>query len=79
VGFVGLIIPHVVRQQIGVAHRRVVPYSFVLGALFLAWADVAARTVLPGQELPVGILTALCGGPFFLALLRTGAYRFGAV
>lgn len=79
VGFVGLIVPHVVRQYTGVSHRRVVPYSFVLGALFLAWADVAARTVLPGQELPVGILTALCGGPFFLALLRTGAYRFGAV
>ena len=77
VGFVGLIVPHVVRRFTGVTHRRLVPASFVVGALFLGWADIAARTLLPAQELPVGILTALCGGPFFLALLRSGAYRFG--
>ena len=78
VGFVGLIVPHIVRRFTGVTHRRLVPASFVIGALFLAMADLAARTLLPVQELPVGILTALCGGPFFLALLRTGAYRFGS-
>lgn len=77
VGFVGLIVPHVVRRFTGVTHRRLVPTSFAVGALFLAWADIAARSLLPAQELPVGILTALCGGPFFLALLRSGAYRFG--
>jgi iron complex transport system permease protein len=49
----------------------------VAGAIFLCWADLAARTLLPGQELPVGILTALCGVPFFLVLLRRRAYQFG--
>ncbi|HLT47996.1 MAG TPA: iron ABC transporter permease [Rubricoccaceae bacterium] len=70
IGFVGLIVPHAVRFGVGAAHRRVVPLAFLLGALFLLLADLAARTVLPGQELPVGILTALCGVPFFLVLLR---------
>ena len=77
IGFVGLIVPHAVRLLVGVAHRRLVPLSFLVGAIFLIWADVAARTALPAQELPVGILTALCGVPFFLVLLRQGAYRFG--
>jgi len=78
IGFVGLIVPHAVRLTVGVTHRRLVPLSFVVGALFLLWADIAARSVLPGQELPVGILTALCGVPFFLVLLRTGNYQFGS-
>lgn len=77
IGFVGLIIPHAVRLTVGVTHRRLVPLSFVVGAIFLLWADVAARSLLPGQELPVGVLTAICGVPFFLALLRTGRYQFG--
>lgn len=70
IGFVGLIVPHAVRLAAGVPHRRVVPLAFAAGAVFLVLADLAARTVLPGQELPVGVLTALCGVPFFLALLR---------
>lgn len=77
IGFVGLIVPHAVRLLVGVPHRRLVPLSFVAGAIFLCWADLAARTILPGQELPVGILTALCGVPFFLVLLRQRAYQFG--
>lgn len=77
IGFVGLIIPHAVRLLAGVPHRRLVPLSFLAGALFLCWADLAARTLLPAQELPVGILTALCGVPFFLALLRQRRYQFG--
>jgi len=70
IGFVGLIVPHAVRFVVGVGHRRVVPLSFAAGALFLVWADLAARTLLPDQEVPVGVLTALCGVPFFLVLLR---------
>jgi iron complex transport system permease protein len=77
IGFVGLIVPHAVRLLVGVPHRRLVPLSFLGGALFLCWADLAARTVLPAQELPVGILTALCGVPFFLVLLRRRSYEFG--
>src|SRR5690606_6274276 len=70
IGFVGLIVPHAVRFVAGVSHRRLVPLAFGVGAVFLVWADLAARTLLPAQELPVGVLTALCGVPFFLALLR---------
>ena len=77
IGFVGLIVPHAVRLLVGVPHRRLVPLSFLTGAIFLCWADLAARTVLPAQEVPVGILTALCGVPFFLVLLRRRNYHFG--
>lgn len=77
IGFVGLIIPHVVRLLVGVSHRRVIPLSFGLGAVFLIWSDVAARSLLPSLDIPVGIVTAVCGVPFFLALLRTSEYRFG--
>lgn len=74
IGFVGLIVPHAVRLVAGATHARLVPFAFAGGALFLLLADLAARTVLPGQEVPVGVLTAICGVPFFLALLR----RFGS-
>ncbi|NNE36345.1 MAG: iron ABC transporter permease [Rhodothermales bacterium] len=77
IGFVGLVIPHIVRLLVGVAHHRVLPLSFGLGAVFLMWSDLVARSVLPSQDIPVGIVTAVCGVPFFLALLRTSEYRFG--
>lgn len=70
IGFVGLIVPHAVRFLTGPAHARLVPIAFAAGAIFLVWADLAARMILPAQELPVGVLTAICGVPFFLALLR---------
>ncbi|HEY5565165.1 MAG TPA: iron ABC transporter permease, partial [Rhodothermia bacterium] len=70
IGFVGLIIPHAVRLISGVTHRRLVPVSYAFGAVFLVWADLAARALIPHEELPVGILTAICGVPFFLVLLR---------
>ena len=77
IGFVGLIVPHAVRTVVGVTHRRLVPLSFLAGALFLLWADVAARVLLPAEELPVGVITAFCGVPFFLVLLRRSKYGFG--
>jgi iron complex transport system permease protein len=70
IGFVGLIVPHVARLLWGPDYRRLVPLAVILGAAFLLLADVAARVVLAPQELPVGILTALAGAPFFLWLLR---------
>jgi iron complex transport system permease protein len=70
IGFVGLIIPHAVRLISGATHRRLVPVSYAVGAVFLVWADLAARALIPHEELPVGILTAICGVPFFLVLLR---------
>lgn len=70
IGFVGLIVPHATRTLVGVSHRRVVPAAFFAGGLFLVWADLLARSLIPGQDLPVGIVTALAGVPFFLVLLR---------
>lgn len=77
IGFVGLMIPHIVRLLVGSDHRRVVPVSLFLGAIFIVWADVLARTVLAPEELPIGVVTALCGGPFFIWLLRRSSYSFG--
>jgi iron complex transport system permease protein len=73
IGFVGLIVPHGVRLVAGVTNRRVVPLSLLFGAAFLTLADVAARTVQSPAELPIGVVTALIGAPFFLAILRTRA------
>jgi iron complex transport system permease protein len=70
IGFVGLVIPHVVRLLIGVDYRWVLPYAALAGAIFLVLADLAARLLLRPLELPVGIMTALIGGPFFVYLVR---------
>jgi iron complex transport system permease protein len=75
IGFVGLIVPHVLRLVLGPDHRLLVPASFLGGAVFLVWADTLARTVLGPTELPVGVVTALGGGPFFLWLLRRDLRR----
>ena len=70
IGFVGLIAPHVARMLWGVDYRSLLPLSMLLGAGFLILADMSARTVVSPAELPVGIVTAFCGAPFFLYLLR---------
>ncbi len=69
IGFVGLIIPHIVRGIVGTNHKKVIPLSIVIGALFLVWADVLARTLVSGSELPIGIFTALVGAPFFIYIV----------
>ncbi len=69
IGFIGIIIPHMVRLIVGADHRLVLPVSTFVGAAFLVLCDAVARTVLAPLELPVGIITALIGGPFFLWLL----------
>lgn len=70
IGFVGLVIPHVVRLFAGVDYRWILPYAALTGAIFLVISDVAARLILRPLELPVGIMTALIGGPFFIYLVR---------
>ncbi len=70
IGFVGLIIPHVVRILLGPNHSRLVPASFMVGAIFLVWADTLARSIIAPSELPIGVITAFCGAPFFIYLLR---------
>jgi len=69
IGFVGLILPHAVRFLVGSRHRALLPLSALAGAIFLVWADTGARTLFDPRELPVGILTALVGGPVFAVLM----------
>lgn len=71
IGFIGIVVPHLVRLLVGADHRLVLPASALFGAAFLVACDVAARTLLAPVELPVGVITALIGGPFFLWLLVT--------
>ncbi len=76
IGFVGLVLPHAVRMLAGPSNRALLPLSALAGALFLVLADTAARTVFDPREIPVGIVTALIGAPFFILLLlrrRSGA------
>ncbi|MGW7160082.1 FecCD family ABC transporter permease [Paenibacillus taichungensis] len=70
IGFIGLAVPHIARSITGSDYRWVVPYSAVLGALLLLTADIGARFVLPGQEIPVGVVTAFFGAPFLIYLAQ---------
>ena len=70
IGFVGLIVPHTVRLVAGPDHRRLVTASALAGAAFLVLADSVARTIIAPREVPIGVITAMLGGPFFLGLLR---------
>jgi len=69
IGFVGIVVPHLIRLMVGVDHRIVLPASALFGAAFLIGCDLIARTVLAPVEVPVGVVTAMLGGPFFLWLL----------
>ena len=70
IGFVGLMIPHIVRLIVGGDYARVLPVSAICGAIFLVWADIFARTVMAPDDIPIGIITGLIGGVFFVWLLR---------
>ncbi len=76
IGFVGLIVPHIMRLIIGPDHRYLLPASLIFGAILLLFADTASRTIIAPAEIPVGIVTALIGAPFFIALLRK-RHRYG--
>jgi len=69
IGFVGLMVPHIVRMLVGGDYARVLPGSALIGAVFLLWADIAARTVMAPEDMPIGIVTGLIGGVFFVWLL----------
>jgi len=75
IGFVGLIVPHVTRLLFGPDHRLLLPASALVGGIFLVAADTAARSLSASSEVPVGVVTALCGGPFFVYLLRRQGAR----
>ena len=70
VGYVGLIVPHLVRLTVGSDNRLVVPFSAIAGAILVVFADTIARTAIAPRELPVGAITALIGAPLFIYLLR---------
>ncbi|WP_110955787.1 FecCD family ABC transporter permease [Anaerosinus massiliensis] len=76
-GFVGLVIPHAVRCIVGADHRRLMPGVLLVGAIFLIWADVLSRVLLRSGDLPIGIITALIGAPFFMWLLFRRSFNFG--
>lgn len=77
IAFVGLVVPHVVRMLLGPAHRTLIVASALGGAVLMVFADLLARTVVPGAELPIGLLTSLVGGPFFFFLLWRQRRRAG--
>lgn len=77
IGFIGLIVPHVARLFFGTDHKKIIPVSAVLGATILIWADVAARIIIKGNEIPVGIVISLIGSPIFVYLLVSKEYGFG--
>jgi iron complex transport system permease protein len=70
IGFVGLIVPHCVRMLFGASHRRLLPASMVLGAMFMIFCDSISRTIIAPSEVPVGVITAVFGAPYFIFLLH---------
>ncbi|MEG1310753.1 MAG: iron ABC transporter permease [Romboutsia sp.] len=77
IGFVGLIIPHIVRMIFGTDHKKIIPIAAILGAIFLIWADVLSRIIIKGSEIPIGILTSVIGAPCFIWLMIKNSYGFG--
>lgn len=77
IGFIGLMVPHIVRLAVGSDHRRVLPAAAISGAILLVWVDLLARTAIAPQEMPVGVVTSLIGAPFFLWLMRRKRNAFG--
>jgi len=77
IGFVGLIIPHVVRILVGTDHKKLIPVSCLMGAILLVWADVLCRVMIDGTELPIGILISMIGAPCFIYLMAKKSYGFG--
>ncbi|MEI5989865.1 fecD [Enterococcus termitis] len=77
IGFVGLIIPHIVRGLIGSDHKRLLPIVALSGALFMIWADVLSRIMIPNVELPIGIITSVIGAPLFIYIIVKKGYNFG--
>lgn len=79
IGFVGLVVPHVVRLVVGPAHRFVLLFAPLVGAVFLVWVDLLSRVAAPPREIPLGVVTAAIGVPVFLRLIRRRGYTFGGM
>ncbi|QED49246.1 FecCD family ABC transporter permease [Cytobacillus dafuensis] len=72
IGFIGIVIPHITRKIVGIDHRWVIPFSGILGGILLLAADILARYIIMPQEVPVGVMTAIIGTPFFIYIARKG-------
>lgn len=72
IGFIGIVVPHLVRALVGIDHRWIIPYCVIIGGILLIWADISARYVIMPQEVPVGVMTAIIGTPFFIYIARKG-------
>lgn len=77
IGFVGLLIPHICRMFCGTDHKRLIPVSCLVGAIFLVWSDLFSRVIIPSNELPIGILISMIGSPFFVYMMVRRTYGFG--
>jgi iron complex transport system permease protein len=78
IGFVGLVVPHIVRLMVGSEHRRVLPTGMLFGASFMVLGDLLARVIVAPQEMPIGVITALLGAPLLIVLIRRRPYLYGA-
>jgi iron complex transport system permease protein len=78
IGFVGLVVPHIVRLMVGSDHRRVLPVGVLFGASFMVVGDLLARTIVAPQEMPIGVITAFIGAPTLIVLIRRRPYLYGA-
>jgi len=78
IGFVGLVVPHIVRLMVGSDHRRVLPTGVLFGASFMVLGDLLARTIVAPQEMPIGVITAFIGAPTLIVLIRSRPYLYGA-
>ena len=77
IGFVGLIIPYICRGIFGADHKRLMLGTFLVGGLFLIWADILSRTLIHNVELPIGIITSVIGSPLFIYMIVKKGYNFG--
>ena len=75
VGFIGLIVPHIAKAIVGIDYRWIIPYSALIGAALLTAADIAARFIISPMEVPIGVMTAIIGGPFFIYLAKKGVAK----
>ena len=78
IGFVGLIVPHIVRLVFGANHKRIIPIAVSFGGLFAVVMDIVSRTLIKGIDIPLGVIFSLLGAPCFIYLLLKQSYRFGA-
>ena len=75
IGFIGLLVPHIAKRLVGNDYRWMIPYGALLGSCLLLAADISARFIMVPQEVPIGVMTAFIGGPFFIYLARKGVSK----